>query len=102
MYTKRTQRKEIFMASRMKRGGNHVNYEKRKPDDRCWASVNGHDDKQRKQFFAPVQSNLPDDAFADDVVPNDDIGTYITQPIGMVAQWGTLGEYVYKEKDPWS
>ena len=34
--------------------------------DRCWGSLELRDKAQREQMFAPVKSNLPNDAFADD------------------------------------
>ncbi len=45
-----------------------------KLDQRTWASINRHDDKERqrdKEAWAAHTAALPDDCFADDVRDND-------------------------------
>jgi len=63
------------MALSRRTGNKYNTYQRRHPENRCWSSINGKDDAERRKFFAPKPSNLPADAFADDVIDND-VGIY--------------------------
>jgi len=80
------------MALFRRTGNNHGTYQARNPENRCWSSVNGYDDAERRKFFAPKESNLPADAFADDVA-DDDVGIYYARATELEGSWSSLGEY---------
>lgn len=80
------------MALFRRTGSNHGTYQARKPENKCWSSISGHDDAERRKFFAPKESNLPADAFADDVVDND-VGVYYTRHTELHSFGSTLGDH---------
>ena len=70
---------------------NHDTYQARKPENKCWSGINGHDDAERRKFFAPKESNLPADAFADDAVTHDDVGLFYYRETEIATGWSSLG-----------
>ena len=80
------------MALSRRTRSNRETYQSRKPENRCWSGINGHDDAERRKFFAPKPNNLPENAFADDVIDND-VGVYYTRATELEGGWSSLGEY---------
>ena len=80
------------MALFRRTGNNHGTYQARNPENRCWSSINGYDDAERRKLYAPKPNNLPADAFADDVVDND-VGIYYARATELEGGWSSLGEY---------
>lgn len=80
------------MALFRRTDSNRDTYQARKPENKCWSSVNGYEDAERRKFFAPKESNLPADAFADDVIDND-VGVYYTRHTELHGFGSTLGDH---------
>jgi len=49
--------------------------------------------EKQKEAWAKCTSTLPNDAFADDVVDNDDVGRYVPRETHVSGGWSVLGEY---------
>lgn len=47
----------------------------------------------RSKLYRKVESNLPADAFADEAVTDDDIGTFYPRMTEVGNAWSTLGEH---------
>ena len=80
------------MALFRRTGSNHGTYQARKPENKCWSSVNGYDDAERRKLYAPKPNNLPADAFADNAI-DDDVGVYYTRPTELHGFGSTLGDH---------
>ena len=80
------------MALLRRTDSNHDAYQARKPENKCWSSINGHDDAERRKFFAPKENNLPADAFADEVIDND-VGVYYTRHTELHGFGSTLSDH---------
>jgi hypothetical protein len=78
---------------------NKGTYASRNPENRGWTSIMGYDNAERAKFFAPKENNLPDDAFADDVNADDDVGTYHKRMTEVEGGWSSLGEYEKTNKE---
>tara|TARA_R110000822_G_scaffold44890_4_gene120313 strand:+ start:2069 stop:2290 length:222 start_codon:yes stop_codon:yes gene_type:complete len=61
---------------------------------------NVSDKERRKKMYAPKESNLSDDAFADDVNV-EEVGIYLPKATGIVYSWGTLGNH-HNHSATWS
>lgn len=74
-------------------------YAARNPHNRCWSSVMGYDEAERRKLFAPKETNLPPNAFADEANTDDDVGIYYTRMTEVEGGWSSLGEYEKTNKE---